>query len=218
MLRAIGPWSSAMLMADHGATNIQRRGSNFAASLRRPASPSPAQRPDKDPATGVQRNFWFALYETKPCSFLPGYGRAGMICRLKDGQQDHQLFAFFTTDPNGVVRPIHDKAMPAILTKQGEIETWLTAPWDEARICNGHFPTRCCGWWSLLQRSRHNRQGGICAPREPSQRTGIVEHWCAHAGCKGWGSFGHQTRMAHSGFAWSIAVMLTIRQSFNSEH
>ena len=29
---------------------------------------------------------------------------------------------------------------------------------------------------------------------EPSQRTGIVEHWCDHPGCKCWGSFGHQTR------------------------
>jgi putative SOS response-associated peptidase YedK len=31
-----------------------------------------------------------------------------------------------------VVRPIHKKAMPVILTTQEEVETWLTAPYEEA--------------------------------------------------------------------------------------
>jgi putative SOS response-associated peptidase YedK len=30
------------------------------------------------------------------------------------------------------VAPIHQKAMPAILTNREEIETWLRAPWEEA--------------------------------------------------------------------------------------
>ncbi len=29
---------------------------------------------------------------------------------------------------------------------------------------------------------------------QPPRRTGIVEHWCDHPGCKRWGCFGHQTR------------------------
>ncbi|TKT42560.1 SOS response-associated peptidase, partial [Rhizobiaceae bacterium LC148] len=42
------------------------------------------------------------------------------------------LFGFLTTDPNGVVGPIHQKAMPVILRNEDEIETWLSAPWEEA--------------------------------------------------------------------------------------
>jgi putative SOS response-associated peptidase YedK len=45
---------------------------------------------------------------------------------------DHRIIGSLDTDPNGLVKPIHDKATPVILTKQVEIETWLTAPWDEA--------------------------------------------------------------------------------------
>ena len=46
---------------------------------------------------------------------------------------DHKLFAFLTCDPNGVVAPIHPKAMPVILTREEEIEIWLTADWNEAK-------------------------------------------------------------------------------------
>jgi putative SOS response-associated peptidase YedK len=37
-----------------------------------------------------------------------------------------------TTDPNAEVGAIHPKAMPVILTKPEEIETWLKAPPEEA--------------------------------------------------------------------------------------
>jgi len=42
------------------------------------------------------------------------------------------LFAFLTTNPNNVVGPVHPKAMPVVLTRPEEIETWLTAPPEEA--------------------------------------------------------------------------------------
>jgi putative SOS response-associated peptidase YedK len=45
---------------------------------------------------------------------------------------EHMLFGFLTTDANAVVRPIHPKAMPAILTTEAEIERWMTAPAPEA--------------------------------------------------------------------------------------
>ncbi len=51
---------------------------------------------------------------------------------MKEGETANDLFAFLTTEPNNVVGPVHPKAMPVILTTQDEIETWLTAPPEEA--------------------------------------------------------------------------------------
>jgi putative SOS response-associated peptidase YedK len=44
----------------------------------------------------------------------------------------HELFTFLTTSANNVVKPVHAKAMPVLLSTDADIETWLTAPTDEA--------------------------------------------------------------------------------------
>src|SRR5690606_16008575 len=41
---------------------------------------------------------------------------------------EHLLFSFLTTAPNDVVRPVHAKAMPVILSTEAQYEEWLTAP------------------------------------------------------------------------------------------
>ncbi len=43
---------------------------------------------------------------------------------------EHLLYSFLTSEPNGVVRLIHPRAMPVILTTLEEYEIWLTAPAD----------------------------------------------------------------------------------------
>ena len=43
----------------------------------------------------------------------------------------HRIFAFLTCEPNGVVVPIHPKAMPVVLSP-AEAHAWLTAPPAEA--------------------------------------------------------------------------------------
>jgi putative SOS response-associated peptidase YedK len=45
---------------------------------------------------------------------------------------EHQLFGFQTTNANAEVGAIHPKAMPMILRTEQEIETWMTAPAEEA--------------------------------------------------------------------------------------
>jgi putative SOS response-associated peptidase YedK len=48
------------------------------------------------------------------------------------GETTNDLYAFLTTEPNAEVGAIHPKAMPVILTTPEEVETWMTAPPDEA--------------------------------------------------------------------------------------
>lgn len=39
----------------------------------------------------------------------------------------HKLFAFLTTEANGLVRPVHAKAMPVVLGSEFEVKHWLSA-------------------------------------------------------------------------------------------
>jgi len=54
------------------------------------------------------------------------------VRKVKEGETTNDLFGFLTTAPNNIVGPAHPKAMPVILTKQEDIETWLTASAEEA--------------------------------------------------------------------------------------
>ncbi|MDF3153251.1 SOS response-associated peptidase [Mesorhizobium sp. XAP10] len=97
------------------------------------AEPSPTPS-DKDPETGIQRNYWFALNEDRPLFFFAGLWTPWHgVRKVKDGPGDHEVYGFLTTEPNALIKPIHEKAMPVILRTQEETETWLRAPWSEAK-------------------------------------------------------------------------------------
>ena len=76
-----------------------------------------------------KREYWFSRKDGAPIWF------AG-IWRDWDGDRGpkskpvpgpHRIFSFLTCPPNAVVKPIHSKAMPVILSGDA-CATWLTAP------------------------------------------------------------------------------------------
>jgi putative SOS response-associated peptidase YedK len=78
-------------------------------------------------------DIWFALDKSRPLAVFAGIWTNWMSVRkAKEGRTTNDLYGFLTTEPNDVVGPIHAKAMPVILTEPDEIETWMTAPAEEA--------------------------------------------------------------------------------------
>ncbi|MDI7923424.1 SOS response-associated peptidase [Ferirhizobium litorale] len=95
------------------------------------AEPDPANKPEG----GRTPNAWFAANPDQPLMCFAGVWLPQWtgVRKIKEGHITTDLFAFLTTEPNGIVEPIHQKAMPVILTTEEEIETWMTAPWEEAK-------------------------------------------------------------------------------------
>ena len=78
---------------------------------------------------------WFARDDSRPLMFFAGVwrawsGRRGTKANPAEGE--HLLYSFLTTAPNGVVGPIHPKAMPVLLLNEADRETWLTGSVDSA--------------------------------------------------------------------------------------
>jgi putative SOS response-associated peptidase YedK len=126
---------------DGGTTNIRNTASKHwkrwlgvenrcVVPFTRFAEPDPASKVDG----GRTPNAWFASAGDDPLMFFAGAWVKdwSSVRKIKEGLITSDYFAFLTTDPNDLVKPIHLKAMPAILTTPEEIETWLTAPWEEA--------------------------------------------------------------------------------------
>lgn len=84
--------------------------------------------------TGAFREVEFARADGLPFMFAgmwrPWTGTRGTKKEPVEGE--HELFTFLTTSPNALVKPVHSKAMPVMLTSWDECETWLNEPIGEA--------------------------------------------------------------------------------------
>jgi len=87
---------------------------------------------------------WFALDESRSLFAFAGIWRPWTGARgtkaewqaataeTGSEEREHLLFSFLTTESNDVVRPIHAKAMPVMLTTAEECDIWLSAEPEEA--------------------------------------------------------------------------------------
>jgi len=95
------------------------------------AEPDPANKPEG----GRTPNAWFSTGPDYPLAFFAGIwvSQWESVRKVRDGLVTANLYGFLTTEPNAVVAPVHPKAMPVILTTADEVDTWLSAPWEEAK-------------------------------------------------------------------------------------
>ena len=97
-------------------------------------------------------------------AFFAGIWKRDHRCvrKIKKGEVTCDVFAFLTTEANAEVATHHSKAMPVILTEPDEIETWLTAPWADARGPQRPLPNRAL--YSLAELNAAACPGGWSTP------------------------------------------------------
>jgi putative SOS response-associated peptidase YedK len=129
---------------DSGTTNVRRTDSKHwkrwlgienrcLVPFTRFAEPDPNRRETE--GLSYTPNAWFSLDHGEPLAYFAGIWvpQWESVRKIKEGMITTDLYGFLTTDPNDVVRPVHKKAMPVILTNDDEVNTWLTKPWEEAK-------------------------------------------------------------------------------------
>ena len=85
---------------------------------------------------------WFAQTGERRLAYFAGFWTPhACVKTIKVGMEEMEVYAFMTTAANDVVAPYHAKAMPVFLRTPEEIETWLQAPWKEARELQKTLPS-----------------------------------------------------------------------------
>ncbi|MHC2104556.1 MULTISPECIES: SOS response-associated peptidase [unclassified Methylobacterium] len=111
---------------------------------------------------------WFARDEDRPLFAFAGIWRSWTGVRGTKREnpdrvpEEHRLFSFLTTEANGVVGPVHPKAMPVVLTEPEEWAAWLEAPTAEALKLQRPLPDS-----ALREVARGERSDGAAPDAEP---------------------------------------------------
>jgi len=103
-------------------------------------------------------DIWYGSDQSRPLQFFAGIWLADWTStrRQKEGPTTSDLFAFLTAGPSEDIR--NANAMPVILRMPEEVETWLTAPTDEALRLQRSLPE---GSLQLLARATSSDGEGI---------------------------------------------------------
>ena len=106
---------------------------------------------------------WFALSEDRPLFAFAGIWRpwTGTRGTKADPQEgEHRLFAFLTCEANDVVRPIHAKAMPVLLTTPEACDAWLAGSVEEAVAMQIPLPSEAL---QIVATGPRKDEGGMIA-------------------------------------------------------
>jgi len=76
---------------------------------------------------------WFGLDEARTPFAFAGIWRSFKGRLKSDGEAvELQTYAFLTTTPNAVVKPVHPSRMPVMLSSEDEMDVWLEGSPEEA--------------------------------------------------------------------------------------